>query len=221
MVGVEERDPRAVIGVEFDSVRAASRGIAATWVAGDRLHKANLTGLGEEFAHEVALLDREPDVAFRVEHHGVRVPGALVRHHETFDVAGFRVEFTDVSRHTAFIRSVARVPDHAVCGHDQVVGTDALGVVLRELTTVGVEYCDVRTGLAAEPNATVWSHERVTRTRLLVRDLPLLEFRVVERALSGDLWCRNEHGGDQCNAKRGIPHGRSSILLGSTSAVLE
>jgi hypothetical protein len=64
-----------------------------------------------EPANEVAVLDREPQGAVRIEHEGVRVARRRIRHAIFDDRAGRRIETADQSR------AVSRVPDasHTVC----------------------------------------------------------------------------------------------------------
>ncbi len=100
------------------------------------------------------------------------IAGGLVGHHVLPDLAGVRIEAADVARR------VAGVPDDAVGVHDQVVGADAVGVVLGELLGLGIEDRDVGPGLADEPDAAVGGDVGIPGAGVLVGDHPFLEVGV-------------------------------------------
>ena len=136
--------------IQLDAIRACPR----RWY----IHQADLPGLGIQMPDQVALLQREPDVAIAGKHHRVRITGGRCRHRIFLYLSVGRIEPADVCI------AVTGIPDETIAIDDQVVRVgSALDFVALELTGFGNEISDVIAALATKPDPAFIIDIRIAR----------------------------------------------------------
>jgi hypothetical protein len=124
-------------------------------------------------------LHREPDIALLIENQGVRIPGCRVGHRVLGDLPGRRIQLADVPV------AVARVPDHVLFVHDQVVRKSAIfQLVAPELARLRIEIGHIVADLAHEPDPVLAVHVGVTGAGAGVGNRPFLDRNLSDERVS-------------------------------------